>query len=281
LDVEPPNKPFAWKGSYNPQWGPMEQVLDRRRRSRIAVTLFGICAVFLLLAASTARTERVRAAEAWFADPAYHLIHHGCFCTTIIESSGFWLSGADRHTYWILPFHALLQSVWYRLFGFSIWTLRSLSIVSGVVALGAWFAIVSRLGGVQAALPAALLIATDYHFVQAAAIGRMDILCAALGAAATALYLTLRERNLAAATLAAHGLMAAACLTHPCGVLPLASLVILMWALDRPNLRPQMLALAAAPYLVATALYASYVLQAPHDFVRQIGGNLQWSAPAA
>ncbi|MBI2680595.1 MAG: glycosyltransferase family 39 protein [Candidatus Solibacter usitatus] len=230
--------------------------------------------MFLLLATATARTAGVHATEAWFADPAYHLVHHGCLCTTLIESSGFWLAGADRHTYWILPLHALVQSVWYRLFGFSLWTLRSLSIVSGALALGAWFAIVRKLSGTRTALLAALLIAIDYRFIQASVSGRMDMLCAAMGAAAVALYVTLRERNLTGAVLGAHALMAAACFTHPCGVLLFAGLVAMMWSLDRAHLSPGLFALAVVPYLIAAALYGIYVLQAPHDFVRQFQGNI-------
>jgi hypothetical protein len=244
------------------------------RKRRITLALSGIFGMFLVLATATARTAGVHASEAWFADPAYHLVHHGCLCTTIIESSGFWLAGADRHTYWILPFHALVQSVWYRLFGFSLWTLRALSIVSGALALGAWFTIVRRLSGARTALLAALLIAVDYRFIQASASGRMDMLCAALGAAAVAVYVTLRERNLTAALLTAHALMAAACFTHPCGILLFAGLVAMMWSLDRPHLLPGLLAPALVPYLIAAGLYGAYVLEAPHDFVRQFQGNI-------
>jgi len=118
----------------------------RLRNPALALALCGILGLFVLLATVTARTAHVYSTEAWFADPAWHLIRDGCLCTTIIESTGFWLVGADRHTYWILPFHALVQSVWYRLFGFSLWSLRALSEAAGVLLLvGMRFQISTRL----------------------------------------------------------------------------------------------------------------------------------------
>src|ERR1017187_4911123 len=39
--------------------------------------------------------------EAWFASPAFTLIHKGYLGTTILASKGTWLEGIDRHTYWL------------------------------------------------------------------------------------------------------------------------------------------------------------------------------------
>ena len=235
----------------------------------------------MFLAAATARTAGVHGNEALFADPAYRLIQRGCLCTTVIESTGFWLAGVDRHTYWILPFHPLVQSVWYRIFGFSLWTMRTLSIAAGALALGAWFVIVRRLAGVRAALLAALLIGVDYRFVQASASGRMDMLCAALGTLAACVYVVMRERNLKAAVLAAHTLVAAACFTHPCGLLAFAGLLAIMWWLDRAELKIGILALASVPYLLAGMLYGIYILEAPHEFLSQFRGNISGFAGEA
>lgn len=237
------------------------------------LALCGILVLFLLLATATARTAPVYSAEAWFSDPAYHLIRDGCLCTSIIESKGFWLAGVDRHTYWILPLHALVQSVWYRLFGFSLWTLRALSALAGVVLLGAWFVIVRRLSDSSAAVLAVLMIAVDWRVLQASAVGRMDMLCAALGASAIASYLTLRERQRTAAVLAGNALVAAACCTHPCGVLWIPALAATMWNGEEPQGRARLFAIAAIPYLIVAGIFGAYVWQAPQDFLRQIQGN--------
>jgi len=68
------------------------------------------------LAAATAQTRLVAPNEGWFADPAIHLATQGFFGTTILDSSGTWLEGLDRHTYWILPLHPLALAAVYRVF---------------------------------------------------------------------------------------------------------------------------------------------------------------------
>ena len=241
--------------------------------TRITLALCGILVVFLLLSLATARTAAVLSTEAWFADPAYNLLHHGCLCTTIIESKGFWLAGVDRHTYWILPLHALLQTVWYRVFGFSLWSLRGMSMAAGVLLLVAWFLIIRRLAGARTALLALLLIAVDWRVVQASARGRMDMLCAALGAAALAVYLTLRERHLMGAILAGNTLLAASCLTHPCGILWIPCMAAMLWQEEPARARWRLFTIAAVPCVIAAGLYGMYISEAPQDFVRQIQGN--------
>ena len=245
----------------------------RLRNPALALALCGILGLFLLLATVTARTAHVYSTEAWFADPAWHLLRDGCLCTTIIESKGFWLAGADRHTYWILPLHALVQSVWYRLFGFSLWSLRALSEAAGALLLAAMFVIVRRLADSRSAVLAVLLLAVDWRVLHTSSVGRMDMLCAALGASAMAVYLTLRERQPAGAVLAGNTFLAAACCTHPGGVLWIPALAAMMWRGKAPRERARLFAIAACPYLIAAGLYGAYVWQAPQDFLRQIAGN--------
>ncbi len=75
---------------------------------------------YLILAFSAAATNNISTNEAWFASPALNLLHKGFLGTTIIEPSGTWLAGIERHTYWVPPAHLLLQTCWYGLFGFSL-----------------------------------------------------------------------------------------------------------------------------------------------------------------
>jgi hypothetical protein len=245
----------------------------RLRNPALALVLCGILGLFVLVATVTARTAHVYSTEAWFADPAYHLVRDGCLCTTIIESRGFWLAGAERHTYWILPLHALVQSVWYRLFGFSLWSLRALSEAAGALLLAAMFVIVRRLADSRSAVLAVLLLAVDWRVLQTSAVGRMDILCAALGASAIAAYVMMRDRQPVAAVLTGNTLLAAACCTHPCGVLWIPALAVMMWRGKMPRERVRQFAIAAVPYLIAAGLYGAYVWQAPQDFLSQIAGN--------
>ncbi len=237
-------------------------------------SLLGILLSFLALSISTILSRRVVANEGWFADPAYHLLTTGSLHTTILESKGTWLAGIDRHTYWILPLHPLVQAAWYKLFGFSLWSLRALSTAWGVVALAAWFLIASKLFNRSLTIVATLLIAVDYHFTLDAALGRMDMMCAALGFSGLAAFLCLRERSLTWSLFAASSLIAAACLTHPCGILSALALAALVLKLDRRRLRPISVASAILPFGIAAASYGLYIAQAPDDFWRQFTGNI-------
>src|SRR5262249_23465669 len=109
--------------------------------------VFAVLGVYVALAACTALFEFKWSVEAWFASPALTLLDKGYLGTTILESKGTWLEGVDRHTYWISPLYPLLQALWYKLFGFSLWALRSLSIVAGAAVLLAWCRIVHLLTG--------------------------------------------------------------------------------------------------------------------------------------
>jgi 4-amino-4-deoxy-L-arabinose transferase-like glycosyltransferase len=236
--------------------------------------LLGLLIFFVALAAGTLVTRLVAPNEGWFADPAFHLATRGVFSTTSIETTGTWLEGLNRHTYWILPLYPVAQAPLFRLFGFSLYTMRSASIFWGVIALTAVYLLIRSQTGPGIALLASLLLATDFHFLVGAATGRMDMMCAALGFSGLAVYMLLRQRSLPTAILLSHTLVAAACLTHPCGVLALGGLVLLMFRFDRQPWRWQFLPLAALPYMIGLAGYAAYALEDWPSFVRQLSGNV-------
>ena len=118
------------------------------------------------------------------------------------------------------------------------------------------------------------ITATDLRFVTFAAIGRPDMTCAALGASGIALYLVLRERSLRRALLVGNALTALACITHPCGELYAAGLLLFTLYFDRDKLGWRSAAAICLPYLIVLAGWGVYILQSPGDFVRQISGNI-------
>ena len=83
-----------------------------------------------------AATKPPSSSEAWFASPALNLADRGFLGTTILEERGTWLEDIDKRTYWVPPGHLLVQAAWYKLFGFSLFGLRSLSVLWGAVAPG-------------------------------------------------------------------------------------------------------------------------------------------------
>jgi hypothetical protein len=212
--------------------------------------------------------------EGWFASPALNLLQRGFMGTTILESKGSWMEGMDRHTYWILPLHILTQAAWYKLFGFSLLTMRGLSICWGAVILFAWYALMYQLSqDHKVALLTVGLIAVDDHFISVAALGRMDAMCAGLGWAGCAAFVCLRQRWFHLAIFVGNALVAASCFTHPCGALYFAVLSALTVYYDCARLGWREVALAAAPYLAGLGAWSLYIIQSPAQFWSQFSGN--------
>jgi uncharacterized membrane protein len=212
--------------------------------------------------------------EGWYADPAVNLIQHGSMGSPVIESEGGFLRGIDQKTYWILPGYILAQAGWYRLFHASLFSMRMLSACAGLGALLCWYFVAKKLAGSGTAVLLTSLAAIDTSFVLLAGTGRSDMLSLALGAAAQASYLALRETKLPLATTTAHALVVASGLTHPDGgLIALASVVILQVQFDRKRLRVTEIAAAALPYFAGALAWGSYIAQAPDLFAAQFGGN--------
>lgn len=230
---------------------------------------------YLALAVGSARTKSPWSDEAWFAQAGLNLATRGEMTTPVLETTGTNFKGLDRHTYWIMPLHLVTQAGWYKVFGFSLLSMRVLSAVFGVLALFSWYFIVGNLSGNQKiALLTFVLLAFDYIFVMAASFGRGDMMSASLGAAGLAAYLYLRERNFNRAILASQSLIAACGLTHPNGgVAFFVGLLFLTVYFDRARLNWRHLGLAAIPYTVGAIGWGAYILQAPSDFMAQFTAN--------
>jgi hypothetical protein len=246
---------------------------------RIVAALIAILAAWTALAVSLAASQVPWSNEAWCAIPAINLATQGYMGTTVLVSKGTWLTGVERHTYWIMPMHILAQAGWYKVVGFSLFRQRLLSVLFGVLALLSWFVILLRLSGrYSAALIGCLAIGFERNFLNASASGRMDMMAAALGASSIAAFLQIRRQSFRAALLASHSLAAAAIFTHPCGVLFAAALVVtILYTLrSEKQLRLKLgdVAMVCMPYLIGTGLWGLYIAQAPADFHSQFFGNI-------
>jgi 4-amino-4-deoxy-L-arabinose transferase-like glycosyltransferase len=245
------------------------------QRQKLALWLVAV--VFLTAACAVALTRIPWCDEAWFACAGFNLATHGKLITPVIAAAPDdpKTIGLGQHTYWVMPLHLLLQAGWYRLFGFSLFALRSISILWGLVALGSWLVIMRELAGdLHAAVLTVVLLGTDYVFVLRAADGRMDMMSAALGYAAVAAYLALRHRSLDLAILCAHTLVVLSGLTHPNGgLLSLAGVLFLMFHYDRASIGVRRVALLALPYLAGAAGWGLYIAEDPRLFLTQFSGN--------
>ena len=233
-----------------------------------------ILVIFLALSVGTALTANPGTDEGFFANPAFNLLTKGRFATTVLETFGTPFQGMDRHTYWIMPLQPLTLSFWYRVFGFSLFSTRTLSIFWGLVALVSWFVIVRTLfKRTSLALLVLALIVCDYIFIVCASQGRMDMMSASLGFAGFASYLLLRERSLAWAIVVSQSFIVMSGLTHPMGLLPFFGLVFLTLYCDRKRIGVKHVAIALVPYVVGGAAYGLYILQDPSSFVSQFSAN--------
>jgi 4-amino-4-deoxy-L-arabinose transferase-like glycosyltransferase len=245
------------------------------QRQKLALLL--IVVVFLTATVSVALTRIPWCDEAWFACAGFNLAAHGRLTTPVVAPAPDdpKTMGLAQHTYWVMPLNLLFQAGWYKLFGFNLFALRSVSILWGLIGLLSWFWIMQMLAGdVRIAVLTVGLLGTDYVFILRAADGRMDMMSAALGYAALAAYLVLRNRSLNLAVLCAHSLVVLSGLTHPNGgLLSLAGVVFLTWYYDRESIRWRHTWLAAIPYLVGAAGWSLYILEDPRLFLTQFGGN--------
>jgi hypothetical protein len=230
--------------------------------------------IYVLLGVASALTKLPVCDEAWYANPAFNLSAGRSMGTTVLESAGTPLHGLDLHTYWVMPLYIVGQAFVYELFGPGLLQARLFSLAWGLVILAAWFVILRVLFEEKyIALLAVFVMAIDSYMIAVGSTGRSDMMCAGLGIAGIACYLALRPRNLSVALVASNALVAASGLTHPNGTLYLASLLFLVWSLDRHNVRWIHVGAGAAPYLIGAAIWSAYILQNPGDFIAQFGGN--------
>ncbi len=192
--------------------------------------------------------------EGLFAAMAFNVLRHGGRAAGP-AARYFWFQR------WMPPLGVVVQAGWCEVFGFSLLSARALSVAWGLVALASWFWIIEALSKNRyLALLTMCFLATGWPFVMTAATGRPDMMSAALGFAALASYLRLRERNLFVAILTGEALVAASGLTHPVGgVLAFGALLFLSVYLDWRRIRMRHVMVAALPFIVGALGWGFYV----------------------
>jgi hypothetical protein len=237
-----------------------------------------ITILYLVLAVLCARTLMPWCDEAWFSGPALSLVVQGHMGTPVLDPTSVWglrdLTEINRYTYWVMPLYSFSQSFWLRVLGFSLMTVRAYSVMWGLLALAGWWLVMRKLADNAAvAFLTAGLIAIDFTFLWGASVGRMDMMCEALGILGIAAYLWLREKNLAWAVLLSHACVVASGLAHPMAMGALAALVAVTLYYDRARIRFSTILAAAVPYLAGAAGWGAYIAQKPQVFLSQFRGD--------
>ena len=239
-----------------------------------------ILILYLALATGEALTRKPWGDEVFTANSAYDLITRGKTGMTVLEPTGLGskpgtvMAGIHEKNYHVMPLSYLTQAAWFKLVGFGIPSMRFFAILWGLVALLCWKFIIEKLtGSGRIALVAAFLLAVDHAFLECATDGRPDIMSAALGALALALYLHWREAFLPRAIVAASALFSLSVLTHPMGGLAAVPLLLAYSLLDGKRFRFSHAALAAAPLAIAGAAYLAFILRDYVSFQAQFAIN--------
>ena len=241
------------------------------RATRLAwIAAAGAFALFLTLAISFSLTRGPWWDEGVFADVAVTFRNSGHLRSSVLASFSYDdLPAVDRYMYWQLPGYLIALGGWFHLGPVSAQWMRMLSVLSGCIFAAAWFLFVRAISRNETlALLVASVVMLDNACVAASSNGRMDMLCAALGEAALAAYVSLRESHINRAAVVA-GCFGAACLfTHPMALIPNVCLTMLMQQ-DWRKFRANSIALFAAPYLICAAFWLRYLMQAPQLFLAQ------------
>jgi hypothetical protein len=253
----------------------MSAIVDKYPKLLLA----GILILYLVLAVACARTLMPWADEEWFAGPALNLMTKGYMGTPVLDPTASWntrdLTLVDRYTYWIMPLYPFSETLWFQIVPFGLFDSRMYSVCWGLAALLAWFAVMWKLSGDgRVALLTVALLAIDFTFTWSAAVGRMDMMCAALGMSGIAIFLWYREKNFALAVFVSHAFLAAAGLAHPTALGALAALVALTVYYDRSRIRFSHVLLAAVPYLAGAACWGAYIAKNPALFWTQFKGDV-------
>ncbi len=275
LPLEPAASPPAVPSKYETLDGYVQAAVsyladDRRSKLVLALVVF----FSLLLATGIALTRRPFCDEAWFADIAYNLIHHGHLGMKVLDPHGFpfatYVDGVDRYTYWVLPGYSLMQAGWYEVFGLTLFSMRAISLFWGGIALLSWYVVVRWLtGDRRIALLAVFLLGMEHNFVRSAADGRMDMMVGSLGLLSLALYVYLRE-NFTLALFIAACLSAINLFTHPNAIFGMMSLAVIVLYFDRSRITIRAVLLALAPFVLLGSFWALYIARAPQIFMAQM-----------
>ncbi|MGH9432400.1 MAG: hypothetical protein ACRD3T_12745, partial [Terriglobia bacterium] len=106
-----------------------------------------------------------------------------------------WLPEIGNHLYITPPLYFVGLSVWFRIWGVGLITMRLFSVFWGAIALLAWYlAVRAMTKDPVMALLSLILIGLNYDYLNLTS-ARYDVMCASLSAAGLAAYGLLRERH--------------------------------------------------------------------------------------
>jgi len=237
---------------------------------------FIVTALYLSVLIAHLYTRAPWVDEAYVANPAWNLANHGFMGTTCIEMTGSGWTHVDRRTYNTFPVGIIALALIYKVFGFSLVMTRVPSLLWAFLTLTSIFVFTRALGASRTlAAASVILLAADYNFMMAATFGRLDMMCAALGFAALALYATFRLNRPVFAVFASCSLATLSLFTHPNGILfPPALLIVEILGFSK-RLSWRVALLSLLPFAIGAGCWFLYASQDWQAAVDQLRSNTQ------
>jgi hypothetical protein len=237
---------------------------------RLRILAFGVLAVFVALTITFSFKRAPWWDEGVFADVSINFLNRGFLGSRVLYSFGYRdFPQADHYTYWQFPLYLVSLAGWFRLLTPTIQCMRLFSVLWGCVYLIAWYIFVRKLSDCESlALLVAAVVGFDIACLSAASNGRMDMMCAALGQAALAGFVWLRDTNWSRAVIVAGCLGAGSLFCHPMGAV-MNLMIVAVILLNSREFRWTAIVAASVPYLAGALLYGIYIMQAPSIFLAQ------------
>ena len=133
-----------------------------------------------------------------------------------------------------MPMFLLSSAAAFKTLGFSLVSMRLVNVFWGICLLAAVYFIACKFSGDKhTALIALVLASCDYMVLETASSARMDMMTAALGFAAIAVYLVFVSETAARRCLLSQTLIVIDGLTHPNAITAFVGLLIVTLWLDR------------------------------------------------
>ncbi len=225
----------------------MDQLVSFNRKA-LLLMIGGTC-IYILLTVPFLHNMPITTDEVQFAEPAYNFIKNGHFGTTSLSG----IFGFAQKTYWQHPLYLALMYFPIRIFGYSFWAIKIMSVIIGLIAL-IYAHKTGKLLGIPYLYPAMLTF--NVLFVFLAKIGRMEILTMCLSLAA--FYYAMQKKDLPAGVMSSLAL-----LTHPIGLFTVLNTFVVFWCHRRFDFR------YAAGLVFPLALAFSFVLFDLREFTNQ------------
>jgi hypothetical protein len=232
--------------------------------------------VFTGLLAGEALRKQPMCDEGWFFSPIHNFLAHGSTGTNVLDATGLPWAGVEKRTYWQVPVFFVVEALWMKMFGMSLWTMRSVAVLAGIGTFASWILVFRYLGFERhTVMLSAAILAVDYTLINNSAYGRMDSLSSLFGVLALVTYLYLRDKNFVLCLFGSQLFLMLSGLTHPMGGAVFTSGFVVLFVLNQDVRQMSAVRIAAGilPYLMGAAAWGLYIAQDPASFIKQFGSN--------